>query len=580
MRRACVLAGIVAGVLGTAAFVGPVTADGTTIASSPTAGAGTDGFEQCAASGQYSTNRSESYLAVSRAGQLLGESKFFFSSPYEGAMTDWSQVYRFHLGTYQVAPSGVGNQLLPGYDCVTGPAQDLPAWDDNTDPNLAFDYQGNAYSTVLAFNWDNNHNAIYVSKKPVGQAWQRPVLIDEFDGNRGLGRLYDKQWVAADANPPCQAGQTHGCSPFSGNVYAAWTIFGNQTGQIYFSRSTDNGTTFSPPQLVSQFTGPFNTFVYLSVDSQGTLYLEYTDFGKKFSTFGTAEVRVSTDGGLTFSKPYTGPSFQSEPLVARTNFGNTLPNTTFRDGITDYFTASQAHPGTLWIVDEQWDLDGCKATSSPSGDYDVGVWRSTNRGQTWTELGCANDPSTQGDATDQFQPEVATDAQGHVAVAWYDRRNACPTTQPAGAPGYYTEPGATNYCIQTGLQWYNDATGAKVGSNVLLGPSWDPQQPANEAAPVGSPAGYVSDLPSPLGPCYSSGIPICVTFIGDYFGLAVFQGMAYTLNVSTYPTYQHDQTVADWSQAPTVPSISPRSVAPAVNDYYQQQVLNSATAPF
>ena len=98
-------------------------------------------------------------------------------------------------------------------------------------------------------------------------------------------------------------------------------------------------------------------------------------------------------------------------------------------------------------------------------------------------------------------------------------------------------------------------------------------------APVGSQAGYVSDIPhSVFSPCYSDGIPICVTFIGDYFGLAVHDGTAYSLSVSTYPTVQNGQTVDAWSQA-TGDSTSPGSIAPAANGYYQQQVLATSTSP-
>jgi hypothetical protein len=572
MRRKGIFAAGVALAFAFLAATGPAAGSTPVSISRPVAGGGTDGFENCAL-GTYATNRSESALAVDRTGRLLGMSKYFFSSPYQGAVTDWSQVYRFQLGSYE----GTTNQLLPGFDCISGPALGLPGWDANTDPNVAFDYAGNAYAASLPYNYDNLKNALAVSKKPVGSGWQRPVILKEFSGNGGLGREYDKQWITADWNAPCAPGQSAGCSPFSGYVYAAWTIFGLNTGKIYFSRSADGGTTWSPPRQIGQQSGPYATYVYLDVDNTGKLYIEYAAFGQKFAGSGQAQVLVSSDGGKSFAGPYAGPSFTGVPFVARTNDGWTLPNTTFRDGIIDYFAASHTNPGTLWIVAEQWDKNGCNASSDATGDYDVAVFRSTDGGRTWTSLGCVNDAATQGDSTDQFQPQVATDTQGHTAVTWYDRRNACPTTQPA--PTYYTSPGASNYCIQVGLQWFRDGTGARAGGNEIIGPSWDPQQPANGPAPVGSPAGYISDLPhSVFNPCYSDGIPVCVTFIGDYFGLAVYNGTAYTLSVSTYPTVQNGQTVDAWSQA-VGGSISPGSIAPAANDFYQQQVFASSTSP-
>jgi hypothetical protein len=549
-----------------------------TVVSSPIPGNGTDGFEQCAA-GTYATNRSESTIAVNPTdpSHLLGLSKSFFSSPSNSAETDWSTVYRFHLSSYDVSGGSALNQLLPGYTCTPGSGS--TQWDVSTDPNVAFDANGNAYSAVLALNFNNLRNEIAVNKRPAGTTtWEPPVVVDQFTSAKGLGQEYDKQWIAAD-----WTGKTN-------NVYVAFTIFSLASGRIYFARSTDGGQTFSQPRVVSSL-GGFNTYVYLDVDPSGNLYLEYTNFAHLFSNSGRAVVRESTDGGLSFGPSRVGPSFTGEPFVPRTNDGWTLPNTTFRDGIIDYFAVSHAHPGHLYLGTEQWDKAGCTSSSDPGGDYDVGFYSSLDGGQTWSPASCANDPSTQGDTTDQFQPEVAADAQGHVAVAWYDRRAACPTSQPAGAPGYYTSPGASNYCIQTGLQWYSDSGSAvsAKGSNQLFGPIWDPQEPANEAAPVSTtnawPAGYVSDLPhSVFNPCYNAlfgtFIPVCVTFIGDYFGLAVSSGTADILNVSTYPSFNTIQPVSQWAQPPTTAgAFTAAATYPAANNYYQQQVLTTASAP-
>src|SRR5258708_19582082 len=54
----------------------------------------------------------------------------------------------------------------------------------------------------------------------------------------GLGSFNDKTDVVAD--------------PATGNVYAAWSDFhGNGCNEIFFSRSTDHGATFSPPVKIS-----------------------------------------------------------------------------------------------------------------------------------------------------------------------------------------------------------------------------------------------------------------------------------------------------------------------------------------
>src|SRR5207245_3281657 len=61
-------------------------------------------------------------------------------------------------------------------------------------------------------------------------------------------------------------------------------------------------------------------------------------------------------------------------------------------------------------------------------------------------------------------------------------------------------------------------------------------------------------------------------YLGDYFGLAVSNGNAYVLAVSTYPSDQYPSGVAAWSRA-VAGSIAPGAITPAANGYYQQQVL-------
>lgn len=54
---------------------------------------------------------------------------------------------------------------------------------------------------------------------------------------------------------------------------------------------------------------------------------------------------------------------------------------------------------------------------------------------------------------DQFQPSVAAGPGGAVAVAFYDRRLACPNA-PSILPA---DVGRTNFCIDVSLQAYKDS---------------------------------------------------------------------------------------------------------------------------
>jgi len=126
----------------------------------------------------------------------------------------------------------------------------------------------------------------------------------------------------------------------------------------------------------------------------------------------------------------------------------------------------------------------------------------------------------------EFQPNVAAAADGTIAVNFYDRRLACPEANTAeataaglaldsvnpnfpGAPPY----GASNYCINTSIQFYKpDLT--PVGNNIRISQhTWDPQ--------LNSPFRFCSCDPT-------SG------FIGDYFGNTFSGSLSVSTSVSTF----------------------------------------------
>src|SRR5437868_12090514 len=157
---------------------------------------------------------------------------------------------------------------------------------------------------------------------------------------------------------------------------------------------------------------------------------------------------------------------------------------------------------------------------------DVKFTQSTDGGLTWTMPVVVNDAANSS-TPDQFQPSVAAGPDGAVAVAFYDRRQACPNDKSV----LKADVGRTNFCIDTSVQSYKDmgtaAGAAAVGGNVRISQfTWDPDQPQQHLGGIGQyPCAAVED------PCTNDG------FIGDYFGLAVSAGNIYALMVSThYPS--------------------------------------------
>jgi hypothetical protein len=180
---------------------------------------------------------------------------------------------------------------------------------------------------------------------------------------------------------------------------------------------------------------------------------------------------------------------------------------------------------------------------------DVKLTQSTDRGLTWSTPIVVNDNvDAAGVPTDQFQPSIAAGPGGAVAIAFYDRRAACPS---GDASILAADVGRANFCIDTTLQAYKDTgSGAvSVGANRRLTQhTWDPEQP-------GQHLGGLSQYPcaGARDPC-----PSGRGFIGDYFGLVVSGKNVYALVVSTH--YASDVTGDEGGLV-----------------YYQQQVL--ATVP-
>jgi hypothetical protein len=479
--------------------------------------------------GSYNSNRSESWIAVKPGTEdLVGTSKFFFEK--------YSTFYDFHLGSYSMPGGSPGpNAFVTGYDCISTGTQDMPpSWTNNTDPNVDFDTQGRAYQVTLPFNafWANMHpnGAIgIVYSDDLGQSWtvgNGGKYLDFLPNSSSFafGDVVDKQWVAVNHVA---------VSPFRDHVYGFWSTFNGNSVKIRFAKSVDRGLTFTPAKTISKPSqlGPCPTYVYPSVDGSGALYVAVAAFPCA-SGSSAAELYVthSDDDGKTFA-PWT-----STGAIAHGTPGCCLPNTTFRDGILEHFAASPTHPGHLYVVYE--DFDGTQ--------FDTKFVQSTDRGATWTDPVTVNDPSTVGDQTDQFQPEVAAGSGGAVAISFYDRRQDCPS-DPSIRP---QDVGQTNFCIDTSLQAYRDsgAGAIPIGTNVRISDfTWDPEQPDQTIDGIDQMA-----CAGHSDPCTQR------AFIGDYFGLAISDGNVYSLFVSTH----YPSSVVGDGGGPV---------------YYQQQVLATVT---
>lgn len=98
----------------------------------------------------------------------------------------------------------------------------------------------------------------------------------------------------------------------NGKMYVAWTnykldVYGNQTFDIKYVRSTVNDTTFSSPQVANDDTTGWQFMPWLGVAPNGKVYLTYYDTrsdpvnNKMLHTY----LAISTDQGSTFQTPHS-----------------------------------------------------------------------------------------------------------------------------------------------------------------------------------------------------------------------------------------------------------------------------------
>lgn len=393
------------------------------------------------------------------------------------------------------------NHLINGFDCSTFKGPKGQHVYRTYDPVVAMDTSGNLYAAILPdYSMGGAEKLdLYAAKSTDGgKSWSPAnggkLIFSSLGGSAGSA---DKEWIIVDNNPG---------SPHFGTIYVVWVSFyGYAIGSdILLSKSTDKGETFSTPVRVSPPHKPAQGYAWPipAVAPDGTLYVNFIDY-INCSSCNTLdeEVAKSSDGGVTFGAPVrvaTGVVFHG------------YSNTTFRSGIYQSFVINPVN-GHLLMALESFSTTGCPGGNCLGRKTDILLYESSD-GVSWSQPLLVND-NPKPPANNQFQPVVAVSPGGLVAVAFYDRRLNCPNE--AGV--LPEDVGAKNVCIDVTLQFYTDEGSLRaVGRNMrVTKSSWDP----NNSGSLGR-GGKLA-------------------YIGDYFGLALTDSMAYPFFVANYDLGQN-----------------------------------------
>lgn len=274
------------------------------------------------------------------------------------------------------------------------------------DVSVTFDTQGHAILCYIAFNklgtfnyWGHGarSNGIFVRRSlDGGKTWQMPPVVVAEQPTRPGVPLEDKPYIVAD--------KSHGSH--AGNLYVAWTRWSLVDSRIVFSRSTDDGKTWSRareidshPGLPRDDNGALEGFDG-AVGADSTLYAVWS-YGNYI------QFTTSTDGGKTFHPVkniiHTAPiMFAVEDFERANGFPQIAVDTRSGD-------SKHAHLYLTW-------------SDYRNGDIDVFCSTSTDGGRKWgAPVRVNNDPIH--DGADQFFQWLTVDpVSGAVSVIFYDRR--------------------------------------------------------------------------------------------------------------------------------------------------------------
>src|SRR6266498_3269746 len=217
----------------------------------------------------------------------------------------------------------------------------------------------------------------------------------------------DRESGWADNNP---------ASPFFGNMYVSWNDFNVGNANIFVSRSTDNGLTWSSAIMVStQNTFIRNTQITGDMSGNGTIYIAGMDEGGGgFPHNDTNLIYKSTDGGATWSNTYTGTPFPGPGVTSAGYFA-----CMFNDVAIGAYWRHEgwgepaAFNNIVHLVYAQ------HGDGSDAGD--VYYIRSTDGGVTFgTPLKLNTDATTR----PQWQPNLSVSPTGTLLATWYDARES------------------------------------------------------------------------------------------------------------------------------------------------------------
>ena len=255
-------------------------------------------------------------------GVLVGSSNDYCGVYNDGADANGAPIASgpIWLGYYRSTDGGASFQssLVPGYPGDTSPyaARAHIRTASSGDPVMAWDSHGRLFAG------SESSDDPAGTKKTFGDEWV--ATYQNPDGPTGSTANDGKEFVRSEivakgSSAPNLNGKFHDKTAIEadrtggscdGNVYFAWSRFTNGGSNIYFSRSTDHGATWSQPQSLTSSVNDVQV-PEVTVTGNGHVYVTWVaTIGNKKTETDAVQYAKSTNCGDTFTPAKTIVTFE------------------------------------------------------------------------------------------------------------------------------------------------------------------------------------------------------------------------------------------------------------------------------
>ncbi len=368
----------------------------------------------------------------------LGLAKLNGITPVKPAIYTGSEIKAFSVLTEDspdVPVAGSGSTQSENSLFVDPQNNDVAVNSNNSTPNPASGIYG--ANSIESFDggltWDGSVEGAG------GSNWGDPVALIGLDGAYYIGAISNSggQLVAKSTNqgvsytsytvapnPGDLADKNHMwidnslTSPYSNNLYCAWTAFGGSiNNDIALSRSVNGGTNWSSPVNVSSAVNAGSHCQGVNINSgpNGEVYVIWAIYDGWPTDENAIGLARSFDGGASF-EPATR-IINNIRGIRNTGVNKNMRNNSFPSMAVDI--SNGEYSGNIYVV---WANVGVPGINNGS---DVGVYMalSEDQGITWSTPIRVNQDET-GTGSKHYFPWITCDpANGILSVIFYDDRN-------------------------------------------------------------------------------------------------------------------------------------------------------------